>query len=149
MLKDYNDIVKGLSEEEKKALRKDWEDQIVRILDDDTVAVSATVRLKKAQKYMLEAVRTLCFAFSDELTGYSAQCAMATVLDPHTHVAAICISTSDDPHARQLSSLVTDSSLFLSVVEKGDFDVKKFTNTMADLLRLVFINHIAFVVYKD
>lgn len=67
--------------------------------------------------------------------GYSPQCAVATQLDPHTHVAAICISTSDDPHVRQLSSLVMDSSLFLAIVEKGDFNVKKFINTMSDLLR--------------
>jgi len=67
--------------------------------------------------------------------GYSPQCTVATQLDPHTHVAAICISTSDNPHARQLSSLVTDSSLFLGVAEKGDFNVKKFINTMSDLLR--------------
>ena len=67
--------------------------------------------------------------------GYSLQCTVATQLDPHTHMAAICISTSDDPHARQLSSLVTDSSLFLGFMEKGDFDVKKFINTMSDLLR--------------
>jgi hypothetical protein len=60
---------------------------------------------------------------------------MATQLDPFTHVACICISTSNDPHARQMSSLVTDSSLFLSVLESGDFDAKKFINTMSDLLR--------------
>lgn len=105
------------------------------ILDDETVAMSATQRLKKAQKYMLEAVRAPCFASSDELTSHSLQCTVATQLDPYTHVAAICISTSEDPHARQLSSMVTDSSLFLNVAEKGDFNVKKFINTMSDLLR--------------
>jgi len=56
MVKEYNDGVKSLGDEEKKALRKQWEERLVAILDDDTVAISAAARLKKAQKYMLEAV---------------------------------------------------------------------------------------------
>ena len=60
---------------------------------------------------------------------------MATKLDPFTYVASICISTSDDPYVQQMSLLVMDSSLFLSMVESGDFDAKKFINTMSDLLR--------------
>jgi len=60
---------------------------------------------------------------------------MATQIDPHTHVAAFCVSTSDDPHARQLTSLVTDSSLILEVIEQGDFDAKAFLAIMADLVR--------------
>ena len=71
MVKDYNDTVQGLSAEGKKALRKEWEDKLVGILDDETIAMSATQRLKKAQKYMLEAVRAPCFASSDKLMGYS------------------------------------------------------------------------------
>jgi len=64
MINEYNDTVQGLSAEEKKALRKEWEDRLVGILDDETVAISATQRLKKAQKYMLEAVRGPFFALS-------------------------------------------------------------------------------------
>ena len=59
MLKEYNDAVKGLSAREKKDLRKEWEEKLVAVLDDETVALSATARLKKAQKYMLQAVRIL------------------------------------------------------------------------------------------
>lgn len=59
MQKEYNDIVKGLSEKERKGLRKEWEEKLALVLDDDAVALSATARLKKAQKAMLQAVRTL------------------------------------------------------------------------------------------
>jgi len=59
MQKEYNDIVKGLSEKERKGLRKEWEEKLALVLDDDAVALSAMARLKKAQKAMLQAVRTL------------------------------------------------------------------------------------------
>ena len=59
MVKEYNDSVKSLGDEEKRALRKEWEEKLVAILDDDTVAISAAACLKKAQKYMLKAVRGL------------------------------------------------------------------------------------------
>jgi hypothetical protein len=62
MLKEYNEKVKCLSDEAKRALRKEWEEKLVAILDDETVAISAAACLKKAQKYMLKAVRALLLA---------------------------------------------------------------------------------------
>lgn len=59
MQKEYNDIVKDLSEKERKDLRKEWEEKLVAVLDDEAVTLSAMVRLKKAQKAMLQAVRIL------------------------------------------------------------------------------------------
>jgi len=61
MQKDYSDITGGLDEDEKKALRKEWEAKLAGVLDDENVAVSAAARLKKAQKHMLEAVCTVTF----------------------------------------------------------------------------------------
>ena len=59
MVKEYNDNVKSLGDWGKKALRKQWEEKLVVILDDDVVAISVAAHLKKVQKYMLEAVRGL------------------------------------------------------------------------------------------
>ena len=56
MVKEYNDNVKSLGDGEKKALRKQWEEKLMAILDNDAVAISAAACLKKAQKYMLKVV---------------------------------------------------------------------------------------------
>ena len=57
MLQEYNGIVQGLSEEEKDGLRKEWEEQLKAVLDDEAVAMSPATRLSKARKHMLQAVR--------------------------------------------------------------------------------------------
>lgn len=59
MLKEYNDVVKGLSEREKRDLRKEWEVKLLDALDDQVVTLTPAVCLKKAQKHMLEAVHIL------------------------------------------------------------------------------------------
>ena len=56
MQKEYRDIVKGLSEKERRGLRKEWEEKLMVVLDNETVTLSATAHLKKAQKAMLQAV---------------------------------------------------------------------------------------------
>ena len=60
-------------------------------------------------------------------------------MDPYTHCAAIIISTSDDPQARQLSTIVTNSSLVLDVLNAGDFSIKKITRVASDALRYALL----------
>ena len=67
------------------------------------------------------------------------QCTIATEMDPYTHCAAIVISTSDDPQARQLSTIVTNSSLVLDVLNAGDFSIKKITRVASDALRYALL----------
>ena len=59
----------------------------------------------------------------------------ATELDPLTHCAAICISTSTDPHARQQSAIIMNSSIILDLIKSGDFDIKKIVNIAEDVIR--------------
>jgi len=136
MLKEYHELVDHLSQEEKVALRGEWEKKMENVLDDEAVALSPAARLKRAEKYMLDAVRNLFFLFSmSKLRGYSPQCMVAMQLDPHTHVAAVCISTSSDPYARQMSSVVTSSSVMLDLMKGGEFDVKKVVTMISDIVR--------------
>jgi len=75
------------------------------------------------------------------------QCTIATEMDPYTHCAAIVISTSDDPQARQLSTIVTNSSLVLDVLSSGDFSTKKIARIASDALRCVpLLRVVGFVV---
>ena len=67
------------------------------------------------------------------------QCTIATEMDPYTHCAAIIISTSDDPQARQLSTIVTNLSLVLDVLNAGDFSIKKITRVASDALRYALL----------
>ena len=57
MLQEYNGMVQGLSEEEKDGLRKEWEDPLKAVLDDEAVAMLPATHLSKAWKHMLQAVR--------------------------------------------------------------------------------------------
>ena len=63
-------------------------------------------------------------------------------MDPHTHCAAIIISTSDDPQARQLSGVVTNSSLIVDLLDLGEFNIKKITRIASDLLRWVLFRYL-------
>ena len=63
------------------------------------------------------------------------QCTIATKMDPYTHCATIVISTSDDPQAHQLSTIVTNSSLVLDILNARDFSIKKITRVASDALR--------------
>ena len=68
------------------------------------------------------------------------QCTIATQMDPDTHCAAIIISTSDDPQARQLSTIVTNSALVLDVLKSGEFSMKKITRVASNAIRFVLLS---------
>src|SRR6266700_3485065 len=72
------------------------------------------------------------------------QCTIATQMDPDTHCAAIIISTSDDPQARQLSTIVTNSALVLDVLKSGEFSVKKITRVASDAIRFALLSSFLF-----
>lgn len=74
---------------------------------------------------------------------------IATEMDPDTHCAAIVISTSDDPQARQLSTIVMNSSLVLDVLNSGDFSMKKMTRIASDALRSVLYIFLCFKLLMD
>jgi len=59
MLKEYHKLVDHLSWEERVALRGEWEKKMENILDDEAVTLSPAVHLKRAEKYMLDAVHNL------------------------------------------------------------------------------------------
>jgi len=86
-----------------------------------------------------------CYHLSSRLTFLTwMQCTIATQMDPDTHCAAIVISTSDDPQARQLSTIVTNSALILDVLKSGEFSVKKITRVASDAIRYVLLSSFLF-----
>jgi hypothetical protein len=59
MLDEYYAIVHKLPEQEREALRTEWQQVLSNALEDEGKAMSAVARLKRAEKKMLNAVRVL------------------------------------------------------------------------------------------
>jgi hypothetical protein len=60
MLEEYHTLVDPLDADEREELRAKWQETLAKALEDDGRSLSAAARLKRAEKWMLQAVG-LCF----------------------------------------------------------------------------------------